>query len=121
RFLVGWLAITAIAALWLPASIRPVAAWPAVTGAILGFIWYVAAIVGRRACSDALVCTPERSAATAVLALGFTVWSLPPAWSQGSEAGRVLILPGPPEAGLPNAPDRQDVVVSPELLKTLDG
>jgi len=125
RFLVGCAAVLALATLWLPVSIRAAALWPAGTAVVLGFAWYLAS--ATRLWRDLESTSPQPAAlvphrvrsavvgAAVTVALGLAAASLPPALSQGIDNGTVLVLPGPPDA-----PDRQDVLVTPELLKSLD-
>jgi hypothetical protein len=84
----------------------------------LAAVWYFTSAVLRRKASEPAGPSQARAAVTAatlLAAIGAAVVGLRPAWSQPPETGTVLILPGPP-----GAPHRQDVLVTPDLLKRLD-
>jgi hypothetical protein len=118
RCLICWIAFTVGLAFWLPTSLRPIAAFPAIMSAVLGIVNYLTAVFRQPSPSAAAFASSSRSviaAATVLLILSLAASTLPMARSQDSDTGKVLILPGPSDG-----PDRQDVVVSPELLKTLD-
>jgi hypothetical protein len=118
RSLILWAGLTAILMVWLPASMRPAAAWPAAMAAVLGTAWYFAIAWGRNPFAVFVLAKPVRSAAigcVGAITVGVAGMSLPPASSQSLDAGTVLVLPG-----TVNAPERQDVLVTPELLKTLE-
>ena len=118
RFLVAWVAVAVVATLWLPDSIRAVALWSAVIAIVLGGGWCFAAGMGRW--SSRIAMTPRSKASSVaalvvLLVLCLGAESLPVASSQGIDGTTVLLLPSP--AG---APDRQDVLVTPDLLKNLN-
>jgi hypothetical protein len=121
RLLLTWLVLLLVAALWLPAPLRPVVLWPAGAAAAVALFWYCCTI-GAAARSPVPPSSsptprlPSRAPAGAVIAglLLLAGLALPAVWSQGTDVNTVLVLPGPPEA-----PQRQYVLVNPELLKTL--
>ncbi len=112
-----WTAAALAVGLWLPPSLSTLAMWPAATAMAIAVVWYFANIL--KVSPRSATSTPDsiRSAVAAVsalIAMGLATWTLPIAWSQGGDNNIVLVLPGPAEA-----PDRQDVLVTPDLLKRL--
>jgi hypothetical protein len=118
RVLLIWLGIAALAVPWLNGPPRFLAFWPAATAALLAAgSWLFALIRPVPTVAKAAPSFVRLSGAviTFLIATGFTATLLPSAFCQGTDASLVLILPGPVDA-----PDKQDVLVAPELLKKLD-
>lgn len=119
RLLLAWLALTALAAIWLPAPLRPAALWPAAAALLLGLVWYARTLRAAPPSAPASLSVsslrPSAAIAGAVVTL-IVLCTLPPLWSQVTDPNIVLMLPTPADA-----PDRESVLVSPDLLKKLDG
>jgi hypothetical protein len=117
RWLFGWAGSAALAALWLPTAVRPVALWPTAVAATVAVAWHLAgAVVRRTSVASAPTKVQASVAALVLLAIGAATLGVPSAWSQVPDPNTVLVLPGP--AG---ALDREDVLATPDLLKKLDG
>jgi hypothetical protein len=126
RLLLAWLALAVLAAVWLPLPLRPAALWPAAAAAAVVVVWYVRSLRGQSAPVPAppssevprAVAPAAVGAGLGLLLIGWAV--LPSVWAQVPDAkaadpNTVLVL-----AGTPEAPERQSVLVSPELLKKLE-
>lgn len=112
--LLGWLAVGGLGLIWLPASIQGLAWWPTLAGLMVALIRFL-----RQASRNATQTAPPRRPAltgpalTVFLALVLTA----------SLAGQavaptpaiVYLIPGPAAT-----PERQGVLVPPELLKQLE-
>jgi hypothetical protein len=119
RGLLVMAAALALAWVWLPLPVRPLAGWPAVAlAAVLALRYFGPAFRGPAAAVQPSSLSGRTAAAGAAVALVIAAWLAAwqgPAWSQPPEVNTVLVLPGPADN-----PERQDVLVTPELLKKLD-
>jgi hypothetical protein len=121
RLLLTWLVLLLVAAVWLPAPLRPVVLWQVGAAAAVALFWYYRTTRAARSpvppSSSQTPRLPSRSPAGAVVAVLFLLAgsALPAVWSQETDVNTVLVLPGPPDA-----PQRQNVLVNPELLKKLN-
>jgi hypothetical protein len=113
-YLLLWLATAGVALAWLPAALRALALWPLVLAGVLALGWYLVVLIRR---------APRKAPAT-VIATAATAAGLLLALLERPEPGQALppapqtvyIIPGPPEQ-----PDRQTVLVTPELLEYVQG
>jgi hypothetical protein len=118
RVLLIAVAVALVSWLTLPAPFRAAPGWPAAMAAVLLLGSYFRWLLQHRPAVSTTASMQTRSAiaaAVVLLHLAASAILLQPAAAQVQEINTVLILPGP--AG---APERQDVLVAPELLKKLD-
>jgi hypothetical protein len=116
--LLVWLAASGVVLLWLPDSLHGLAWGSLLAGGALGLGWYLwsAARATRPQPAPSSRLSARGAAAAGVLALlaggaAFIARAAPPAPTRAT----VLVLPGPADA-----PERQVVLVPPELLKQID-
>jgi hypothetical protein len=128
--LLVWLAVAALGWLWLPSSLRSLAAIPLLVGGAVALGWYLyAAGTHKKGPPPEPSGTPSKpaeaptgrpaggstgskrvvTAGIAFLLLSLSLWSAPP------EPATVYLLPVPD-----GRPDKQDVLIAPELQKDLE-
>jgi hypothetical protein len=122
--LLGWVGLTGLGVLWLPAGLRDLAAWPLAMAIVVGLWWYLApppkpsqATTIRRAKSSIKV--GPVAATVGVLVLFWTAWSSGPAAQPPADrpTGEALVYILPAHEG-----DKEpaSVLLSPALLKRLE-
>jgi hypothetical protein len=124
RLRVLLLGATGAVIVWLgaPPPCRAAAGWPALTlTGILTWCWCRAVFRRRRQAGTASKSSVQAraviAAAIVLLGVGMVALSLPFSLAQGPDPGGTVLLLPP----APGNPDKQDVLVTPELLKKLDG
>jgi hypothetical protein len=113
HLLLLWLGAAGLAALWLPEPLRPAAWWPVLAGLAMALAWYVR-VPRKTRLTPGYKSSPRTAAVASGVIFGLAlVW--PISRAGGPEPDTVLVLPGPPES-----PNKQVVLVTPDLLKKLE-
>jgi hypothetical protein len=113
RLLLAWLTLAALGIVWLPGPLRGAVWPPALAGLVLAFVWYLRRQRPEKRGQDRGSALRGAAAAVVLIVLVAAPWPGAPAGAP--EPDTVLILPGPADA-----PGRQAVLVTQDLLKRLD-
>ncbi|MCC6418931.1 MAG: hypothetical protein IT429_11910 [Gemmataceae bacterium] len=122
RLLALWLAAALLGLFWLPSALRPIVWWPALAGCGVALVWYLRAAFrppvaekAQRTGSTHKLHGPASAVGALVLAWAAAPGAQTPAQPGAQGPFPVLIL-----GTADDPPERQQVLVSPELIKKLE-
>jgi hypothetical protein len=104
----SWLALAALGWIWLPETLRPLVGWPSLAGIVVACYWYMGTIIASLRVKKAQFKTAQAATIALACAAGL------PGQAAAPSPPTVYILAGPAEA-----PEKQTVLATPDLLEHL--